>query len=236
MDKVINATIGASQRAYRYRKLPPFTPYGYKGSALHMQIYRLLRTGCLAKEIVKGEPVLTITRGGKQKLSSRFSFFKMRDEGWDQHWRLVIFDISEKEKFLREKLRRKLLELGFGMWQKSIYLSPFDLAEDMKEFLEAERLLGKAHVFIAKHHLLGDARQLADQVWKLEEYNFAYKDILDKLAVKKIKPESLYQEYLEILRNDPCLPKELLPEDWQGENTRENIIKMMLRSQHENEM
>ncbi len=225
LDKIIDATIGASQRAYDYRKLPPFTPAGYKGSALHQHLYRMLKTGYLAKEIVRGEPVLAITRGGKHKLARQFSYFKMRDEGWDGFWRLVIFDISEKQRFLRDKLRRKLKELGFGLWQKSIYISPFDLEEDMREFLDAENLTGKAYVLTAKHKLLGDARNLADQVWDLTNLNLSYGDILSKLDNMKVKLAEVYQQYLEVLEIDPCLPKELLPINWQGEKVRDKFKK-----------
>lgn len=235
LDKIIDATLGASQRAYDYRKLPPFTPIGYKGSALHQHLYRLLKTGYLAKEIIGDEPVLTITRGGKDKLSRRFSYFKMRDKGWDGSWRLVIFDISEKQRFLRDKLRRKLKELGFGQWQKSIYISPFDLEEDMREFLEAEKLTGKAYVLTAKHKLLGDARKLADQVWSLSKLNLAYGDVLDKLNQVEVKPAEVYQQYLVILEKDPCLPKELLPDDWMGDKVRNKLANVfMIRSEQKN--
>ena len=223
VDKVLDATLGASQRAYDYRQLPPFTPWGYKGSWWHQNIYRLLKTGYLAKEIIKGEPVLTITRGGKQKLARRFSYFKMREKGWDGSWRLVIFDISEKQRFLRERLRTKLKELGFGCWQKSIYISPFDLEEDMKEFLDAEKLTGKAYVLTARHRLLGDARVLADQVWDLTRINFNYLDISEKLERPNFKLTKVYQQYLNVLSIDPCLPGELLPDNWCGEKLREKL-------------
>lgn len=220
LDKVVDATIGASQRAYDFRKLPPWTPPGYKGSWLHQNIYRMLRTGYLAKEIVRGEPVLTITRGGEHKLARRFSYFKLRDKGWDGFWRLVIFDISEKQRFLRDKLRRKLKELGFGCWQKSIYISPFNLEEDMKEFLDTDHLTGKAYVLTAKHKLLGDARNLADQVWGLTAINVNYSEILQKLNQPTAKLAEVYESYLEVLSIDPCLPGELLPEDWFGDKVR----------------
>lgn len=227
VDEVLDSTIGAGQRAYRAGRLWGWTPPGYKGSLLHQNINHLLKTGYLEKEIIKGEPVLKITRGGKLKLAQRFSYFKMREKHWDQQWRLVIFDISEKEKFLREKLRRKLKELGFGCWQKSIYISPFDLEEDMQEYLEAQRLTGKAYVLTARHRLLGDARELASQVWNLPEIHHDYYSILRDLENKKVPLAGIYQHYLEVLEVDPCLPKELLSQNWVGDKVRKELIKLM---------
>src|SRR3989344_7150077 len=43
---------------------------------------------------------------------------------WDGLWRLVVFDISEENRKLRDLLRRKLRSLGFAMFQKSVWVTP----------------------------------------------------------------------------------------------------------------
>ncbi len=93
----------------------------------------------------------------------------------------------------------------------------------MKEFLDAEKLTGKAYVLTARHRLLGDARDLADQVWDLTRINLNYMDILEKFKQPHFKLTQLYQQYLEVLMIDPCLPKELLPDDWCGEKVRKKL-------------
>ena len=48
--------------------------------------------------------------------------------------------IEEKEKHIRDMIRRKLKSLGFAMWQESVYLTPHPIAEEMNEFLEEKNL------------------------------------------------------------------------------------------------
>ena len=144
---------------------------------------------------------------------------------------MVIFDIKEKERWIRQQLRRKLKELGFGMWQKSIYISPHSLEEDMTEFLQEAKLFGKAYVLTARHHLLGEAKNLAEQVWHLSELNNEYLNLEERLGElntlkgksKLVEEKKICYDYSVLLTIDPCLPRELLPSNW----TRPKIEKLI---------
>jgi len=46
-------------------------------------------------------------------------------EKWDGKWRLVMFDIPESKRTMREALRRKLKGLGFASFQKSAWIYPY---------------------------------------------------------------------------------------------------------------
>jgi len=55
----------------------------------------------------------------------------------DGVWKLVIFDIPEKHKYVRTVLRAKLKQLHFKKWQNSIWVSPYALDEEIeKEFAD----------------------------------------------------------------------------------------------------
>ncbi len=55
----------------------------------------------------------------------------------DGIWKLVIFDIPEKQKYVRVVLRAKLKALHFRKWQNSIWISPYALDQEIeKEFKE----------------------------------------------------------------------------------------------------
>lgn len=61
---------------------------------------------------------------------------------WDKKWRVVIFDISEKHKWVRDVFRMRLRQLGLYQLQKSVFVSPypcFDEIEFLRE-LYGERL------------------------------------------------------------------------------------------------
>lgn len=48
---------------------------------------------------------------------------------WDGKWRLVIFDIGEKKRFVRDELRDTLDVLGFQKLQHSVWVHPYPCAE-----------------------------------------------------------------------------------------------------------
>ena len=56
---------------------------------------------------------------------------------WDKQWRLVIFDIPEKHKYVRVVLRAKLKQLHFKKWQNSIWVSPYKIDADIEAELAA---------------------------------------------------------------------------------------------------
>jgi DNA-binding transcriptional regulator PaaX len=81
-----------------------------------------------AEYIKKTNTTATITPEG-EKLLKRLAPVK------DGIWKLVIFDIPEKHKYVRTVLRAKLKQLHFKKWQNSIWASPYELdAEIEKEF------------------------------------------------------------------------------------------------------
>ncbi len=55
----------------------------------------------------------------------------------DGVWKLVIFDIPEKQKKVRAVLRAKLKQLHFKKWQNSIYISPYALEADIESEFQA---------------------------------------------------------------------------------------------------
>lgn len=54
---------------------------------------------------------------------------------WDGKWRLALFDIPEAGKSERDRIRRTLRLMGFCRLQKSVYLWPYELPEDVIKYL-----------------------------------------------------------------------------------------------------
>jgi phenylacetic acid degradation operon negative regulatory protein len=50
----------------------------------------------------------------------------------DGVWKLVIFDIPEKHKYVRTVLRAKLKQLHFKKWQNSIWASPYEMDAEIE--------------------------------------------------------------------------------------------------------
>lgn len=53
----------------------------------------------------------------------------------DGVWKMVIFDIPETQRHIRNVLRAKLVSLGFKRWQNSIWMSPYTMAPEIEDEL-----------------------------------------------------------------------------------------------------
>lgn len=50
---------------------------------------------------------------------------------WDGKWRIVFFDVPEKERKARNALREKLRDLGFYEMQKSVFVLPYECQDEI---------------------------------------------------------------------------------------------------------
>ena len=80
-----------------------------------------------------GQQILTLSENGKKRVL-QFDLDKIRlkrPRKWDGYWRLVLFDIPEKQRLGREALRAKLKQLRFYQLQKSCFIYPFDCKSEI---------------------------------------------------------------------------------------------------------
>ena len=82
-----------------------------------------------------------ITDFGIQKLAEfEIEQYKAKQKKkWDGKWRMIIFDIPNKEGWKRKFLRSQLFRIGFEMHQKSVWVYPYpcdDLVKIVKEKLD----------------------------------------------------------------------------------------------------
>lgn len=89
-------------------------------------------------EIVEesGQTLVKITDSGRVRaLRYKLSEVQVKKpKVWDKKWRLVIFDIPEKFKRMREIFREHLKSMGFYMLQKSVWVYPYPCESEI-EFL-----------------------------------------------------------------------------------------------------
>jgi phenylacetic acid degradation operon negative regulatory protein len=231
-SQIIDDVVGSGARAYHARKLWFWTPPDYQKNNYSSLVRRLLKEDSIERVVDSGRVYYRLKGEGKKELLKQFPALRLASKPWDGFWRLIIFDIPETRRVLRDRLRRKLNELGFGMIQHSVYISPHDLGEDLKNFFQKHGLWGDVLILEAKQKYLGNPRDVAAKIWHLDKINLKYQKIIDQLnsqfGIKKKSQrevffKKIHEKYLQILNQDPFLPKELLPKNWQGERVRQMI-------------
>ena len=118
---------------------------------------RLARQGLICFRTVNGYQTVSLTSKGEKRLLE----YKLKSakndapKKWDGKWRIVLFDVSEEKRVLRNWLRSELQEVGFTKLQKSAWIYPYD-CKDIVELLKINTRLGKEVMFIVTDRVEGD--------------------------------------------------------------------------------
>jgi len=222
---------------YRALYLP-----GYSGNeeSFYRLFKRMEKIGEIEKVEKGGEIYFRLVSKAGGFFNEKISLKKLAKKEWDSLWRLVIFDIKEVDRVVRNKLRNKLKKLGFAMWQESVYISPHPLVDEVNEYLKTNNLFPKVVCLEAKTIGVKNNQGFAWIVFNLkrlkEKYslvNSSLKLLFDDFKKKKIKKKKfieeikeLFQEYQNLVMEDPFLPKGLEQDDWPRDIIRKKFIKI----------
>jgi len=110
---------------------------------------------------INGKQRITITQKGKTKILE-YAVDELEisnPKTWDKKWRVIIYDIPNRKKYLQELIREALRNLGFLAIQESVYITPYPC------YKEIEFLREYYHVSPYIKHLLVDKLE-DDSVYK----------------------------------------------------------------------
>lgn len=108
-------------------------------------IQRLKDKGCLERIEKNGRILYRITEIGR----SRIEKYLFDQETWDGKWRIVMFDIPEEQKKLRNALRSILKRCRFKQFQRSVWISPFDVLDEVEKYVDENNLHKEVWYFLA---------------------------------------------------------------------------------------
>jgi phenylacetic acid degradation operon negative regulatory protein len=164
----------------------------------------------------------SLTNKGFKELTLTFPFFRFLKEDWDGKWRILSYEIPEKKREIRDKLRRQVAGWGLGPWHRSFWLTPHPIIEDLKELVSGREEENYVQAF-ESNYVLGDKKNLIEKVWGIEALEKKYRElfknwhvILSKEEPKEEKLKKVVNEYVSIIKNDPGLPAGIIGDNWIG--------------------
>ncbi|MBI2582807.1 CRISPR-associated endonuclease Cas2 [Candidatus Azambacteria bacterium] len=94
-------------------------------------LFELERQGFVEREGRGKRAKFTLSEAGeiRARLAKLATLKLPKEPRWDGKWRLVMFDIPEKQKAARDSLRLKLRHLGMKQAQKSVFAYPYECRE-----------------------------------------------------------------------------------------------------------
>lgn len=119
---------------------------------------RLAAKGHIVFEKRDGKQYARITDSGRNMLAfeqekAKLSHAKKRR--WNRRWRVIIFDVPEKRRQTRDRLRNVMERTGFVRLQDSVWVFPYD-CEDFISLLKAELKIGAAVLYMVVEHIEND--------------------------------------------------------------------------------
>ena len=122
-------------------------------NSIYIARNRLVRHGLLKWE----DGSLQLTDEGRQwlKIAEADEYKLKTPKKWDKKWRILIFDVKEERKNLRDKIRRTLTSIGFTRLQDSVWVFPYD-CEDLITLLKADFKVGKDLLYIIADEIEND--------------------------------------------------------------------------------
>lgn len=164
----------------------------------------------------------SLTENGFLNFCLEFPFFRFLKYSWDRRWRIISYEIPETKREIRDRLRRQMQGWGVGPWHRSFWITPHPIIENLRQLIGGREEEKYFQAFEADYSF-GNREILVEKVWEKtkldEEYRQIFKkwhEVLSGQEEKLIKFKKIVDSYVNLLKNDPGLPKELIGESWIG--------------------
>lgn len=165
-----------------------------------------------------------ITEAGRSRLRAIIPVYDQK-RVWDGRLHLVTYDIPEKKRKDRNALRTRLIRLGCAKLQESVWLTPYDPIDSLRDLIRESGLDGTVIVSnLGTNASVGeeDVLSLLIRIYDLEALNTRYKSWLSRFSSGAIDQYAIIL-YLSILKDDPQLPFALLPKWWKGDRAYQQV-------------
>ena len=130
-----------------------------------------------------------------------------------------MFNIKEKERYKRDKLRNYLIKVKFAPLSDGVWVSVKNIKISEEDIIYIE---GKLRVKEIEKILA---------YYKIDEIDGEYKRLCDAFKTARSlhghdRIPFLRSQFLDVFALDPQIPLELLPKDWAGEKAKKLFTKI----------
>lgn len=187
------------------------------------------------------ERVYRLTRKGMLRALGGSHPEERWNRGWDGEWRMVVFDLPEEKRSLRNELRRELRAARFGGLQGSVWVSPDPVSVVGEQLKRTAASCGMITFFEGRTCCGESNSEVVSTAWNFTKININYETYLVHLRrTPDPSGETLRENLLEwgriekqlwsaCMDTDPLLPRELWPDDYPGERAWKERIKTLRR-------
>ncbi len=188
-------------------------------------ISSMLREGLIEKkdqgeEAGEGVSFYRLTEKGFYRLCLGFPSFRYLKDEWDGVWRIISYEIPEKKRHLRDRLRREMEGWGLGPWHRSFWMTAHPVISTLRDLIYGKEEAEYVQAFESTH-MFGDMEVMVEKIWGKNALEQTYRELfkewhatLSKELTKEEKMREVLYSYIKMLRTDPGLPPSLVGKKW----------------------
>ncbi|WP_406690457.1 PaaX family transcriptional regulator C-terminal domain-containing protein [Saccharopolyspora sp. ID03-671] len=157
---------------------------------------------------------------------------------WDGTWTLVAFSLPDTRRSDRHDLRSQLIWAGFGLLQNGLWIAPG--AQDVTAIVDELGLNDNVTAFTAQQSKPTESADLVRKAFDLDAIAARYRAFLTRWDSPDPLPSApddlarqlvLHTDWLQLVRQDPHLPADLLDADWPAIRA-ENLFRHLAHHYH----
>lgn len=106
---------------------------------LSRTVRRLYQAKLVTEKLERdGSVSLVLTPEGRKRIrQSEQKIIRIKKPPrWDEKWRVVLFDVPEEKRSLRDIFRRHLQGIGFREFQKSVFIFPYECEREIASLIK----------------------------------------------------------------------------------------------------
>ncbi|MGC2939806.1 MULTISPECIES: PaaX family transcriptional regulator [Brevibacterium] len=199
---------------------------GIADQPVRLAVRRLIVAGDITQHGRGRAGTLILTSAGRQRLEfdrQSLAFAFAQDAGhapWDGQWRMIAVSVPERERSIRDSIRRILVDAGAVTVSTGLYLSPHELLESLPP--QAHTYLTMATTANLNYQGTTDPIEIAEALWPAGPIFDAYSAIsetlhdlsIDTSVVAPVRQLYLADALERAMRHDPLVPLELRNGTW----------------------
>ncbi|MEK7124113.1 MAG: CRISPR-associated endonuclease Cas2 [Patescibacteria group bacterium] len=111
-------------------------------------IYHLKKNNYIKVKNLESKKAIIITKEGLDKVLKASFKSEKKNKRKDGKWVMIIFDIPQKHHKARSLLRSILQNLGYKIFQQSVWVTPYDVSEKTEKLLQSYSLDEYVKIFL----------------------------------------------------------------------------------------
>lgn len=211
--------------------------FGHNEQSVRVAVSRMSKQGWVQSKKHGNKSFYSLTEQGIIRMEEAARrIYKEPFPKWDGKWWILLYNIPEEKRHLRDKLRKELTWSGFGPLSNSCWITPNNLEKEINVMVKKYSIEQYISYFHATYKGMQDDKDLVEKCWDLNEINEKYSAFIEQYSQNYIIHKNklnknemsdsdcfvektlLVHEYRKFLFIDPSLPEELLPDKWLGDS------------------